>query len=81
MLILDLFLLTFTLAALVAISAARMGGKLPHRGFPRVTQGQSPRAARAASASPNDAAKPDNFRGVLSHFDGPVRFHQPSHTS
>ena len=73
MLIFDLLLLALTLAVLFVICAARMRGKLPHRGLRRVAQFQSPRVGGAAT-SPKGATKPDNFRGILVHHDRPVQF-------
>ena len=79
MFIFDLLLLTFTLAALSLISAARVRGKLPHRGLRRVAQSKSSRAARSASSAANAAAKPNNFKGILAHYDGAVKFLEPTH--
>ena len=78
LLIFDLLLLAFALAILSAISAARMRGTLPHRGFRHIAQSQSPQARWTAAIGAKAAAKPDNFRGILAHYDGPVRFVQPN---
>ena len=79
MYIVDLLLLAFILAILFGISAARMRGKLPHRGLRRVAQSQSIRGRPANTTFPKGAAKPDDFRGILAHYDGPVRFVPPIH--
>ena len=79
MFIFDLLLLTFTLAALAVISAARIRGKLPHRGLRHLAQSKSSRAARSAASSANAAAKADNFKGILAHYDGPVNFLEPKY--
>jgi len=59
------------------ISAARIRGKLSNRRLGQAAQRQSKRAHRAEIASPTAGPKPDSFKGILAHYDGPVRFLQP----
>ena len=73
----DLRLLAFALTLFLIISAARIRGKLANRGLGQAAQRQAKRAGRAEIASPNAAPKPDSFKGILAHYDGPVRFLEP----
>jgi hypothetical protein len=73
----DLRLLAFALMLFFIISAARIRGKLSNRGLGQAAQRQSRRADRAEIASPTADPKQDSFKGILVHYDGPVRFLQP----
>lgn len=74
----DLRLLAFALMLFFIISAARIRGKLSNSGLGQAAQRQSKRADRSEIARPPTASpKQDNFKGILVHYDGPVRFLQP----
>jgi hypothetical protein len=73
----DLRLLAFALILFFIVSAARIRGKLRNRGRGHAAQRQSKRVDRAEIASPTAGPKPDSFKGILVHYDGPVRFLQP----
>jgi hypothetical protein len=74
----DLRLFAFALMLFFIISAARIRGKLSNRGVGQTVQRQSNRADRAEIASPAAGPKPDSFKGILVHYDGPVPFLQPN---
>ena len=77
----DLLPLLFALAILCVISAARIGGKLPHRGRRRMGPSHRTHRGRAAITSAKPVAKPSSFRGILAHYDGPVRSIEPRYTA
>lgn len=81
--ILDIFLLAFALTILLAIARARSIGTLPTRGLRRLAQSESmPQLSERSQAGARiNASKPDSFRGILAHHDGPMRLVPPNQTT
>ena len=77
----DLRLFAFALTLFFIISATRIRRKVSNRDLGQAARRGSKRADRAEIASPAADPKPDSFKGILVHYDGPVRFLQPKMTT
>jgi len=77
----DLRLFAFALILFFIFSAARLRRKVSNRDLGQAAKRRSKRADRAEIASPTAGPKPNSFKGILVHYDGPIRFLQPKMTS
>ena len=80
--ILDSLLLALGLLVFLSIAVARMTGKLPGRGLRRWAEPVStpePSGHTQDGMTVSAAGQRDNFKGILVHHAGPVRFLQPNY--